>query len=56
MQRPRLDPMALLWLLMPPELACGSITTAIGWWALILAGLFVVALIALVCCSTWDES
>ena len=56
MQRPRLDPMALLWLLMPLELTCGSLTAAIGWWTLIPAGLLVVLLVALVAWSTWDES
>lgn len=43
--RPRPDPMLLLWLFMPLELGCAAATTAIGAWALVVAGLLVVALI-----------
>ena len=42
---PRPDPMLLLWLFMPLELGCAAATAALGVWALVAAGLVVIALI-----------
>lgn len=52
---PRPDLMWLLWALPPLELGCGWFTDAIGMWALMPAGLFVVALIAAVTWSTGGQ-
>ncbi len=53
---PRPDPVLLLWPFMALEGGCASATSLLGAWALLPAGLLVVALVAGAVWSTRDWS
>lgn len=53
---PRPDLLWLLWTLPGLELSCGFLQPLVGLWALVPAGLFVVALVAVVAWPTGGDS